>query len=256
MLSDYNPVTRIISMNLKEILNELTERYNEPGFIANDPIQFPRRFSRLQDIEISALLTSILAWGRRDMILRNADRLHAQMQNQPYHFVMNREWERLADSGKNIHRTIFEKDVWQICRRLYAFYTANDTLESLFSLGVLDGIDRLSCLLSSRHLSSPLSQSPCKRTNMMLRWLVRNDGIVDIGIWNTIGPSQLIIPLDTHVGRVSRMIWPQLPKTDKMKAAQQITGYLAELCPEDPCRYDFALFGYGQSERADTLFRI
>lgn len=241
-------------MQLKIILDELTEQYNTPAFITNDPIQFPRRFTRKEDIEISALLTSILAWGRRDMILRNAERLHAYMGNRPYDFVMNRDWECFRKSPVNVHRTIFEKDIWQICQALHAYYTEHDTLERLFNRGVSDGIDKLSCLLSTRHLASPCTNSPCKRTNMMLRWLVRNDGIVDMGVWKTIPPSQLIIPLDTHVGRVARLIWKDLPRTDRMKTALHITTYLSALCPSDPCKYDFALFGYGEDKQAQILF--
>ena len=245
-----------MKIQLKTILDRLTEQYNTPGFITNDPIQFPRRFVRKEDVEISALLTSVLAWGRRNMILRNADRLHALMGNHPYDFVMNKEWERFRTSSVTVHRTIFEKDIWQICQALHAYYTEHDTLESLFSRSIPDGIDKLSCLLSSRHLSSPRSNSPCKRTNMMLRWLVRNDGIVDMGIWTTLCPSRLIIPLDTHVGRVARMIWPDLPRTDRMKTALQITAHLSALCPSDPCKYDFALFGYGEDKTTKTPFQL
>lgn len=240
-------------MDLKEKLDALASYYNTPDFIQTDPIQFPRRFTQTRDIEISALLTSILAWGRRDMILRNADRLHNKMQNQPYNFIMNKEWEDFKESDKNVHRTIFEKDLWNICLGLYTFYSRHKTLEILFEQDVLEGINQLSCLASSRHLASPLMQSPCKRTNMMLRWLVRNDGIVDIGIWNKVDSSQLIIPLDTHVGRVSRMIWNDLPKTDKMKTALLITHHLKGLCPDDPCKYDFALFGYGEDKQTGNF---
>lgn len=233
-------------MNIKEILDELVERYNTPEFILRDPIQFPRQFTRLEDIEISAVLSSILAWGKRSMVLKDADRLHTRMNYEPYYFIMNKEWESFRQSRKNVHRTIFEEDIWIICRGLYNFYSENNSLEKLFMNGILEGIDRLSCLLKCRHLVSPLSKSPCKRTNMMLRWLVRNDGIVDMGIWKNISPAQLIIPLDVHVSRISRLLWKDLPKGDKMKTALQITRYLSELCPEDPCKYDFALFGFGE----------
>ncbi|WP_106831199.1 TIGR02757 family protein [Parabacteroides pacaensis] len=231
---------------IKEILDELVEHYNTPEFITRDPIQFPRQFTGLQDIEISAVLTSILAWGKRSMVLRNADRLHTQMNYQPYYFIMNKEWQRFHDSRKNIHRTIFEEEIWKVCNGLYTFYSENNSLESLFTKDILEGIDQLSRLFNCRHLVSPQSKSPCKRTNMMLRWLVRNDGIVDMGVWKKISPSRLIIPLDVHVSRISRLIWPTLPKGDKLKTALLITHYLAELCPEDPCKYDFALFGFGE----------
>lgn len=235
-------------MNIKELLDELVGHYNTPDFVHRDPIQFPRRFTRLQDIEISAVLTSVLAWGKRSLVLRDADRLHTKMKYEPYAFIMNKEWEEFKNSRKNIHRTIFEEDIWKICNGLYRFYSDNPTLETLFQNGIAEGINSLSRLFYCRHVSSPVSKgkSPCKRTNMMLRWLVRNDGIVDMGIWKNLSPSQLIIPLDVHVSRIARIIWKDLPKSNNFQTALRITQYLCKLCPEDPCKYDFALFGFGE----------
>jgi conserved hypothetical protein TIGR02757 len=236
--------------SLKELLDELTATYNVPAFIETDPIQFPRSYSRLQDIEISALLTSVITWGKRELILRDAEKMHRIMRHAPYDYMMSGDWNALKDSGKNIHRTFFERDMWNICSGLYRYYKENDSLEDLFLTegGVLSGLDGLSRLANSRHISSPLTKSPCKRSNLMLRWLVRNDGIVDMGVWKRLFPSQLIIPLDLHVGRVSRLIWNDLPKTDRLKSALAITNHLAEFCPEDPCKYDFALFGFGEEQ--------
>jgi len=235
-------------MNLKERLDELVEKYNVPSFIDNDPIQFPRRFTLLQDIEISALLTSVITWGRRDGILKDAEKLHNIMSNSPYHYIMNEEWAALKNSRKNIHRTFFEHDMYTICQNLHTFYLENNSLESLFTPGnILDGIIRFGKVTNSRHISSSIKTSPCKRTNLMLLWLVRNDNIVDMGVWKKISPAKLIIPLDIHVSKISREIWKKaLPKTDRMSTALQITGYLSEMCPEDPCKYDFALFGLGE----------
>ena len=236
-------------MSLKERLDELVAIHNTPAFIETDPIQFPQRFSRLEDIEISALLTSVITWGKRALILRDAEKMHQMMGDSPSNYVMNQEWTALKDSGKNIHRTFFERDMCNICQGLYDYYLENNSLEELFLTdGVLHGLDRLSRLMNTRHISSPQTKSPCKRTNLMLRWLVRNDGIVDMGVWKNISPSQLIIPLDVHVARVSRTIWDDLPKTDRLKTALMITNHLSELCPEDPCKYDFALFGYGEEQ--------
>lgn len=232
--------------DIKAILDELTEQYNTPAFIARDPIQFPRRFNRKEDIEISAVLSSVLAWGKRSLVLRDAERLHTRMNHRPYDFLMNKEWEPFEGSRRNIHRTIFENDLWFICRGLYAFYSSRSSLEELFADGIQAGINALARLLNCRHLVSPYKKSPCKRTNMMLRWLVRNDGIVDMGVWKNISPASLIIPLDVHVSRISRLIWDDLPKSDNMQTACRITGHLADLCPEDPCKYDFALFGFGE----------
>ena len=236
-------------MSLKERLEELVAIHNTPAFIETDPIQFPQRFSRLEDIEISALLTSVITWGKRGLILRDAEKMHQMMGDSPYNYIMNQEWNRLKDSDKNIHRTFFERDMWNICQGLYHYYLENNSLEELFLTdGILHGLDKLSGLMNTRHISSPQTKSPCKRTNLMLRWLVRNDGIVDMGVWKNISPSQLIIPLDVHVARVSRTIWDDLPKTDRLKTALMITNHLSELCPEDPCKYDFALFGYGEEQ--------
>lgn len=236
-------------MPIKEILDELVAAYNTPAFIETDPIQFPRRFTHLQDIEISALLTSVITWGKRELILRDAEKMHRMMGDSPHAYILNREWEGLKETGKNIHRTFFERDLWHICQGLYNYYQENETLEELFlSERILSGLEKLSGWMNSRHISSPQTKSPCKRSNLMLRWLVRNDGIVDMGVWRRVSPSQLIIPLDLHVGRVSRIIWNDLPKTDRLSAAMKITAHLSELCPEDPCKYDFALFGFGEEQ--------
>lgn len=238
------------SMELKQLLDQLAAQYNVPSFIETDPIQFPRRYTLLQDIEISALLTSIITWGKRAMICRSAERLHQLMGESPFQYIMSKRWTSLKESDKNIHRTFFERDLWNICQGLYHYYQKNDSLETLFvENGVLGGIDKLSKLFNTRHLSSPLSKSPCKRTNLMLKWLVRNDGIVDMGVWKHLSPAQLIIPLDVHVARVSRTIWNDLPKTERLATALIITEHLAQLCPEDPCKYDFALFGFGEAEQ-------
>ncbi len=243
-------------MFIKKMLEELADKYNVPAFIETDPIQFPRRFSRLEDIEISALLTSVITWGRRGLICRDAEKLHQLLGDSPYHYVMNKEWTVLKDSEKNIHRTFFERDLWTICQGLYRYYLENDSLEVLFLKdGILGGLDNLSQLMNTRHISSPLTKSPCKRTNLMLRWLVRNDGIVDMGVWRKISPSQLIIPLDLHVGRVSRTIWDDLPKTERLSMALKITDYLSQLCPEDPCKYDFALFGFGEEQSRMSKYK-
>ncbi len=237
-------------MQIKSLLEELAQKYNVRSFIETDPVQFPRRFSLLQDIEISALLTSVITWGRRDMIRRDAERIHLLLGESPYEYVMNRKWAALEESSVNIHRTFFERDMWRICKGLYIYYSQHKSLEELFlnSNALLEGLHQLSMLMNTKHISSPYTQSPCKRTNLMLRWLVRNDGIVDMGVWQKVRPSELIIPLDVHVGRISRMIWGDLPRTDRLKTALAITEHLSELCPEDPCKYDFALFGFGEEQ--------
>ncbi len=239
------------NVNQKEQLDELVREFNVPSFIERDPIRFPRRFTRLQDIEVSAVLTSVITWGKRSSILNDADKMHRVMGYAPYDYIMSKEWEGLRHSRKNIHRTFFEHDLHDLCRSLYAYYSENESLEDLFTPengGVLKGLARFGAMADMRHVTASIDTSPCKRTNLMLRWLVRNDGIVDLGVWTKIRPADLIIPLDTHVCRIARRLWSNdLPKTDRMATALKITERLKDMCPEDPCKYDFALFGLGEA---------
>lgn len=234
-----------MDQNLKERLDFLSSKYNVSSFVDNDPVQFPRRFDNVRDIEIAGLITSVISWGKREMILRNANRILDLMNHSPYAFIMNREWTSLKDSDKNLHRTFFERDLHQISQSLYDFYKSDNSLEIMFESSVIDGLTHLSGMMQSRHIASPARKSPCKRTNLFLRWMVRKDGIVDMGVWNKINPADLIIPLDVHVGRTSRTIWKDIPSTDNLNTAQIITANLKQLRPEDPCLYDFALFGLG-----------
>ena len=107
---------------------------------------------------------------------------------------------------------------------------------------------------TTRHISNPISEkgrpaSACKRLNMMLRWLCRNDGIVDLGIWRNISPKMLMIPLDVHVARISRELGLLQRKQNDRKSVEQLTAQLRELSPDDPVKYDFALFGIGVEEK-------
>ena len=105
---------------------------------------------------------------------------------------------------------------------------------------------------STRHISNPLHAkgkpaSACKRMHMMLRWLCRKDGIVDLGIWDSIHPSQLMIPLDVHVARTARLLGLVKRKQNDRNTVEELTAKLREFSPDDPVRYDFALFGVGEA---------
>lgn len=231
---------------IKKRLDELADKYNIKSFEEKDPVQYPKKFTARQDIEISALLTSIITWGKREMILRNCEKLHQLMNYKPYEYIISGGWSTLENSPVNIHRTFFERDFYIICKGLNQFYTNNDSLEELFTDGIEDGLYKLYSLFESKHVGNPIKNSACKRSNLFLRWLVRKDGIVDIGIWDRIDESDLIIPLDTHVSRIARTIWKDIPASNSLRSALYITDKLAEMNPKDPCVYDFALFGWGE----------
>lgn len=248
---------------LKKILEEKVALYNRKEFINDDPISFPHSFTKREDIEISALLASVIAWGNRPMILRSCNKMfHDIMGGAPYSYVMSGSWEQL-DDRQNIHRTFFAADFKYICRGLKSIYTKYGTMEALFiGCSVWEGIENLRQELAavnggrmSHHISNPVPQkgkpaSACKRMLMMLRWLCRKDGIVDIGIWLNVHPSQLMMPIDVHVARTARQLGLVTRKQNDRRTVEELTAKLRELSPDDPVRYDFALFGTGEAGEA------
>lgn len=244
--------------NVKLLLDSKVGQYNCKEFIKNDPVQFPHAFSMRKDIEIASLLASVIAWGNRTMIIRSGNKmLFDIMEGTPYDYVMSGRWSKLDDTA-NIHRTFFVRDFKYICRGLKSIYEKYDTLEILFeNRNVWEGIASLrgelcnannSCNI--KHISNPIAcsgrpASACKRLHMMLRWLCRNDGIVDLGIWQKVSPSQLMIPLDVHVARVGRALGLVARKQNDRRTVEELTSRLREYSPDDPIKYDFALFGIG-----------
>lgn len=249
-----------ISEDIKELLDSEAKRINNPDFIDKDPVQFPRRFSRLQDVETVALLSAIIAWGNRKMICRDAERMLSLMDNEPYKYVMEEGYEDL-DPAMNLHRTFFGRHFQYFLRGMHRIYKDYGSLDS-FSAHVKAGDDKapswklvgeMQKIMSdvndgttcSQCLPVNLDQTALKRVNMALRWLVRDDGIVDMGVWKSIPKSKLFIPLDVHVGNVSRELGLLSRKANDRKSVEQLTSILRTLRPDDPAVYDFALFGIG-----------
>lgn len=244
------------------LLDSEAERINNPGFIDKDPVQFPRRFDKLQDIELVSFLAATLAWGNRKMICNDIEKMLGLMDYAPYQYLLDEGYEDL-DPKLNIHRTFFAshlqhflkgfKKIYERCGSLDAFAKANRVgeeeapawkLVELINKELLDA-NGVSC---SRCLPLNLKQSALKRVNMALRWLVRDDGIVDLGVWKSIPKSKLYIPLDVHVGNISRELGLLTRKANDRKSVEELTSLLRQLRPDDPAIYDFALFGIGIGE--------
>lgn len=242
------------------LLDDKVAQYNCREFIANDPVSFPHSFDRREDVEVVALLASVIAWGNRKMILRSGNRMFNEiMHSRPFEYIMSGEWESLEDR-MNIHRTFFAFDFKYICRGLQSVFMKYGSMEPLFSgCSTWEGIENMRSEFaavnrgaSTRHISNPLHAkgkpaSACKRMHMMLRWLCRKDGIVDLGIWDSIHPSQLMIPLDVHVARTARLLGLVKRKQNDRNTVEELTAKLREFSPDDPVRYDFALFGVGEA---------
>ena len=246
-----------------QLLEEETARINSPAFISNDPVQFPRRFTDLRDIEIVAFLSAMIAWGNRKMICRDAERLLDLMNHEPYFYLQEGAFEELDDK-RNIHRTFFARDLKYFLRGMRHIYSRHGSLDELglsislhkeefpawrlvaeIQKHMSNANEGASC---SQCFPTNLDKTALKRINMALRWLVRDDGIVDMGVWKSIPKSKLYIPLDVHVGNISRQLGLLERKQNDRKAVEQLTGTLREMDPNDPVKYDFALFGIGVGE--------
>lgn len=244
-------------------------RYNQPDFIADDPISIPHRFGHLPDREIMGFWTAMLAWGQRKTIIQNAERLVALMDGAPHDFVLNhveKDRERFLSFK---HRTFQATDTLWFLEFFQQYYRQNNSLEYAFTRHLTTGDSTTESALigfhrhffdhpyapdrTRKHVATPERGSTCKRLNMFLRWMVRRDEAgVDFGQWAGIRPAQLLIPLDVHVERVARRLGLLERKQTDWLAVLELTTRLREFDAEDPVKYDFALFGMSVTESKIT----
>jgi len=244
----------VLNEETKQLLRLWAETYNTKAFIETDPIQFPHRFTRKEDIEISAFLTAWIAYGRRPVILRKAEEMHRLMGNSPYEWILNEGYKEIIPEQfcpgprQTFYRFFTLSDFRALCICLRGLYKEHGSLEWALAAGKHPNpIVKLQELFTGLKGIPVLDgTSACKRLAMLLRWLVRNDGIVDLGIWQeVIRPHELIIPLDTHVHRVSLEMGFTSRNAADLRTALEVTEVLREVFPDDPCLGDFSLFGYG-----------
>lgn len=245
---------------LKDFLDAKVDLYNRKEFIATDPIQVPHRFAEKEDIEIAGLLTATIAWGQRKTIINNSLRIMELMDDAPHQFIVQHEESDLKRFEGFVHRTFNYSDILFFLSSLKNIYKNHGGLEMAFSEGASSGfeaIEKFRAILldfpheqrSEKHVSSPSKGSSAKRLNMFLRWMVRKDDAgVDFGIWNALNSSQLSVPLDVHTGNVARKLGILKRKQNDRKAVEEIDAVLRRLDPEDPVKYDYALFGIGAFE--------
>lgn len=248
--------------DVKGLLDRQVIRFNSPAFIADDPISLPHRFSKLQDIEIIGFWVAMLSWGQRKTIVNKGHELVRLMDGAPHDFVVNHEEkDRSAFLGFK-HRTFQPTDTLYFLEFFQQYYQQHTSLETAFSHhlskqddhveNALTGFHRLFFGLpdpparTTKHVPTPEKKSTCKRLNMFLRWMVRRDNLgVDFGLWQSIRPDQLIVPLDLHVEKVARKLNLLTRQQVDWQAALELTRQLKEFDPHDPVKYDFALFGMG-----------
>lgn len=248
---------------LKDFLDAKASQYNLPVFLDSDPIQIPHRFTKKEDIEISAFLTATIAWGNRKSIIKNADRMMDLLDSSPYDFVMNHNATDLNKRQGFVHRTFNQQDFNYFVASLKNIYTNHKGLEAVFAKNATPSSLQPAIALfkkvffelphpkrTTKHVSDPLKGSAAKRINMFLRWMVRDNATgVDFGLWNKLNPSQLSCPLDVHSGNVARKLKLLKRKQNDAKAVAELDGNLRKLDAKDPVKYDFALFGLGVFEK-------
>lgn len=255
---------------LKELFENAVRKFNQPKFIKDDPISIPHAYQKKQDIEITAFWSAMLAWGRRPTIIAKARELFDLMGSSPHDFILNHGESDRARFLVFKHRTFQPTDTLYFLEFLQWFYRQFETLEEAFlsepsstqhHVGPhLESFHRVffslpeAPLRTRKHVPAPLMNSACKKLNLFLRWMVRDDGAgVDFGIWKKIKPSQLLIPLDVHVERVAKKYGLLSRKQPDWQAVLELTARLREMDPLDPVKYDYALFGLGVLQKHRVL---
>ncbi|WP_434380906.1 TIGR02757 family protein [Melittangium boletus] len=239
--------------------------------IAFDPLEFPHRYRDPRDMEVSALLAAALAYGRADLFRPKVDALLRRMGPSPAAFVRELDvtGARALLEGF-VYRFNVGTDVAVLLLGMGRALREHGSLEALFVRG-LEASGTWHGALAAfttalrdvpmaplraamgperglQHLlPSPLGAGAAKRLNLFLRWMVRGPDGVDLGIWTRVRPSALLIPLDTHIGRISKHLGLTRRNDLSWRTAEEVTASLRALDAEDPVRFDFALCHYGMS---------
>jgi len=245
---------------LKDLLDTKFIQYNTPQFIETDPVQIPRSFTLKEDIEISAFLSATIAWGNRASVINNAKRMMAIMGESPFDFIMSHSETDLERLDGFVHRTFNAGDFKTFIKGLQHIYKNHGGMEQIFIDNQVDGFMHYGIhqfkkkffeiehqQRTTKHIADPLKNSAAKRFHLFLKWMIRQDnGGVDIGIWKSIPTSVLSCPLDVHTGRVGRKLGFITTKLDNLKSLGELDTALRMFDPNDPAKYDVALFGLGK----------
>lgn len=262
-------------LHLAPALDALVKQYKVPGYILNDPIQIPHRFADdPKACELTAFITALFSYGRRDLIIETVTNLFRLTNNDPVGFLENFDARRDAKLFKHfVYRFNKGPDVAYLWHRLQWAYREFGSLENMFGAamrkpgdlksGIANFIDML---LGENPPNSyglkflfahPEKGGACKRFNMFLRWMVRQDvhpdSRVDFGLWkHALTPAELLIPLDTHILKMNSHLGLSPRKDNSWQTAEEITQVFRRLCPSDPVKYDYALFGFSIDKRAPS----
>ncbi len=249
-------------MITKQELDNLVIRYETEDFIKDDPIQFPHKGKTKEEIELYGFIASLFAYGNRKMFIAKLNDLFDRADNDIENYIKNGDFSNLKGIE---YRFAKENDIIPIFEILHTLYKETSGLEELFEYGFKSSQNTSSQVFSMlktvveyfysrapqsagqgfyHMIPNPANGGAMKRMNMFLRWMVRKPP-VDFGIWKFITPAELLIPLDVHVARVSRSMGLLTRKSNDFKAVLELMENLKKFCPDDPVKYDFAMFAFG-----------
>jgi uncharacterized protein (TIGR02757 family) len=253
-------------IKIKNILEKLYSRYNHRDCIKPDPLQFVYRYKEPADMELAGLLAASLAYGRVRQIEKDLNDLFARMGASPYEFVLNFDKAGRQKLNSFKHRFTTGEDIADLLMVLQKVLQEKGSIEKHFLLGyskndeniataLMKFCDSLYAIYSKQTrrqvsrgmkylVASPAGGSACKRLNLFLRWMVRDDE-VDTGLWKGVDKAKLIVPVDVHMHRLSRILGFHVRKTPSLSTAIKITKSFAQISPADPVKYDFALSRIG-----------
>lgn len=243
--------------SLQSFLESAYERHHRLAFIEADPLSVPHRYHRPGDIEIAGLFSALIAWGNRRSIVRSALGLMDRMDHAPHAFVLEATESELDRLNGFVHRTFFDVDARALVYALRVVMRPSGSLEGAFQpkpgeTDLYPAIVRFRQALvrayslgrTQKHLSNPDRGSAAKRIALFLRWMVRRDSAgIDFGLWKSIDPALLVLPLDVHTARTARQLGLLQRKANDRKAVEELMTVLRTFDAVDPVRYDFALFG-------------
>lgn len=247
--------------NLKPYLDSLVQKIEVPEYIDSDPIQFMHAFENKTDQEIAGFFAAIMAWGRRDIVIAKVDDLLKRMNYRPTEFVQNFSESDVPVLETFKHRTFKPIDIYWLVKGLQTILQAFGDFEGFWESCYHQAKKEKRELIAvfherffalqpetprrtRKHISNPEKNSSAKRLYMYLRWCIRKSE-VDLGIWDFMSPAELKIPLDVHVARQARRLGLLSRTQNDWKTVVELTEKLQEFDPNDPAKYDFALFGLG-----------
>lgn len=256
--------SHILPILKKRVLDDLYVRYNRREFVHPDPLEFLYHYEDIRDREIVGLVASSLAYGKVQQILKSVSLVLQRMQPSPYFFLNQASRKTLLPTFAGFkHRFTTGEELVSMLLGIKGVIERYGSLHACFAAGLNDDDTTLPAIsafvkeLTDRTnkpynglLPSPMKGSACKRLNLFLRWMVREDE-VDPGGWARVPACKLIVPLDTHMHRISLALKLTRRKQADIRTAFEITAAFRTISPDDPVRYDFALTRLGIRKEGD-----